>query len=121
MSKIAKSDKYHPAVRINAMLTIGDLNSVDSIQSAQNVPLANAMPVLLETVNDDKLIVPVRIAALVGINRHVTAGVNDPQTQNQIFSEMLKPSPAPTLLSSPISAGYGFANRPSIFLVCWVI
>ncbi|MGA2798249.1 MAG: hypothetical protein ABSE63_11765 [Thermoguttaceae bacterium] len=89
MGKIAKSDKYHPAVRINAMLTIGDLNSVDSIQAAQNIPLADAMPVLLETVNNDKLIVPVRIAALVGINRHVTMGVTDPQIQ-QIFSAMLK-------------------------------
>ena len=90
MSKIAKSDKYHPAVRFNAMLTIGDLNSVDSTQTAQNIPLAKAMPVLLETVNDDKLIAPVRIAALVGINRHVTMGVSDPQIQNQIFSAMLK-------------------------------
>ena len=90
MGKIAKSEKYHPAVRINAMLTIGDLNSVDSIQAAQNIPLADAMPVLLETVNNDKQIVPVKIAALVGINRHVTMGVNDPQIQNQIFSAMLK-------------------------------
>jgi predicted DNA-binding ArsR family transcriptional regulator len=90
MGKIAKSDKYHPAVRINAMLTIGDLNSVDSIQTAQNIPLADAMPILLETVNDSKQIVPVRIAALVGINRHVTAGVSDPQIQNPIFSAILK-------------------------------
>ena len=90
MGKIAKNDKYHPAVRINAMLTIGDLNSVDSTLPTQNVPLADAMPVLLQTVNDDKQIVPVRIEALVGINRHVTMGVNDPQIQNQIFSAMLK-------------------------------
>jgi hypothetical protein len=90
MGKIAKSDKYHPAVRINAMLTIGDLNSVDSIQSAQNVPLADAMPVLLETVNDPKQIVPVKIAAIVGINRHVTMGVSDQQIQSQIFNAMVK-------------------------------
>jgi predicted DNA-binding ArsR family transcriptional regulator len=90
MGKIAKSDKYQPAVRINAMLTIGDLNSVDSTLPTQNVPLADAMPVLLEMVNDDKQIVPVRIAALVGINRHVTMGVTDPQIQNQVFSAMLK-------------------------------
>jgi hypothetical protein len=89
MGKIAKSEKYHPSVRINAMLTIGDLNSVDSIQAAQNIPLADAMPVLLETVNDAKQIVPVKIAALVGVNRHVTMGVNDPQVQ-PVFSAMLK-------------------------------
>ncbi len=89
MSKLAKND-YHPAVRVNAMLTIGDLNSVDSMLPTQDIPLAAALPVLLETVNDAKQIVPVRIAALVGVNRHVTMGVNDPQIQNQIFSAMLK-------------------------------
>jgi hypothetical protein len=89
MSKLAKNN-YHPAVRINAMLTIGDLNSTDSIQPTQNTPLPDAVKVLLETINDDKQIEPVKIAALVGINRHVTAGVNDPQIQNQIFKEMLK-------------------------------
>ena len=47
------------------------------------------MPILLETVNDAKQIVPLKIAALVGINRHVTMGVNDSQAQ-QIFSAMLK-------------------------------
>ncbi len=85
MSKLAKGN-YHPAVRVNAMLTIGDLNSVDSLLPAQEVPLAGAIPVLLEAINDPKQIVPVKIAALVGINRHVTAGVNDPQ----IFSTVLK-------------------------------
>ncbi|MGD0516990.1 MAG: hypothetical protein ABSA26_05585 [Thermoguttaceae bacterium] len=88
MNKLAKNN-YHPAVRINAMLTIGDLNSVDSTQPAQNIPLADAVKVLLEAINDPKQIEPVRIAALVGINRHVTAGVND-QIQNQIFNAMLK-------------------------------
>jgi hypothetical protein len=99
MGKIAKSDKYHPSVRINAMLTIGDLNSVDSIQAAQNVPLADAMPILLETVNDAKQIVPLKIAAIVGINRHVTMGANGPQVQ-PVFSAMLK------LITSADAADY---------------
>jgi hypothetical protein len=89
MSKLAKNN-YHPAVRINAMLTIGDLNSTDSTQPAQNIPLADAVKFLLEAINDPKQIESVKIAALVGINRHVTAGVNDPQIQNQIFNTMLK-------------------------------
>jgi hypothetical protein len=90
MDKLAKSDKYHPTVRVNAMLTIGDLNSVDSVQPTQNVPLAAALPLLLAAVSDANQVVPVKIAALVGINRHVTAGVNDPQIQNQILSTLLK-------------------------------
>jgi hypothetical protein len=91
MSKLAKNN-YHPAVRINAMLTIGDLNSIDLsyTQPTQNTPLPDAVKVLLEAINDPKQIEPVKIAALVGINRHVSAGVNDPQIQNQIFNAMLK-------------------------------
>jgi hypothetical protein len=87
MSKLAKNN-YHPAVRINAMLTIGDLNSIDLsyTQPTQNTPLPDAVKVLLEAINDAKQIEPVKIAALVGINRHVTPGVNDPQ----IFNTMLK-------------------------------
>ena len=96
MTKLAKND-YHPAVRVNAMLTIGDLNSVDSLLPAQDVPWTDAMPVLLEAVNDPKQIVPVKIAALLGINRHVAAGANSPQ----IFNEMLK------LVTGPDAADVG--------------
>ena len=99
MSKVAKSDKYHPAVRVNALLAIGDLNSVDNVQTSQNIPLADAMPVLLGTVNDVNQIVPLRIAALVGINRHLMAGVSDPQVQ-QIFNDMLK------LVTGPDAANF---------------
>jgi hypothetical protein len=92
MEKVAKSDRYHPTVRYNAVLAIGDLNSVEGIQPT---PLGKALPVLLALVNDANLIVPVKIGALVGINRHVAAGVSDPQTQNQILIAMLKLVPAP--------------------------
>ena len=89
MEERAKSDKYHPAVRYNAMLTIGDLNSAPGMQPP---PLEAALPVLLSTVNDNKQIEPVKIAALIGINRHVSppAGVSDPQVQNQVLAAMLK-------------------------------
>lgn len=94
MSKLA-GNNYHPAVRVNAMLTIGDLNSVDSTQPTQNVPFADAVKVLLQAVNDSQQIEPVRIAALVGIIRHVTAGVTDPLMQTQIFNTALKLASAP--------------------------
>jgi hypothetical protein len=97
MIKLAK-ENYHPAVRVNAILTIGDLNSVDSM-GGQEIPWPDAVPVLLETINDPKQIVPVKVAALVGINRHVTAGINDPPTQAQISAALLK-----------LLAGLGAAN-----------
>ncbi len=54
--------------------------------AGQESPWADAVPVLLEAADDPKQIVPVKIAALVGLNRHVTAGANNPQ----IFNTMLK-------------------------------
>lgn len=88
MNKLANSDKYHPAVRYNAMLAIGDLNADDTGTSPP--PLESALPVLLATVNDPKQIDPVKIAALIGVNRHVTVGVVNPQIQNQILGALLK-------------------------------
>ena len=80
MSKLAKGN-YHPAVRVNAMLMIGDLNSTDGMLPTQDIPWNDAMPVLLEAVNDAKQIAPVKIAALVGINRHATAALGNAQIQ----------------------------------------
>ncbi len=85
LTKIAKDD-CHPTMRYNAMLTIGNLNAVEG---SQPKPLESALPVLLAAVNDKQLIVPVKIAALVGINHHVSSGVNNPQMQNPILTAML--------------------------------
>lgn len=87
MNKLVKSDKYHPAVRFNAMLMIGELNSVDGNPPT---PLESVLPILLAAVNDPNQIVPLKVAALTGINRHVTLGVKNPQSQNQILATMLK-------------------------------
>ncbi len=89
MNKLAKSNKYHPVVRYNAMLTIGELNSVES--TSQSPPLADALPVLLAAVNDANQIEPVKIAALIGINRQVSPpGLNNPQLQKDVLTAMLK-------------------------------
>jgi hypothetical protein len=84
MSKLAKGN-YHPAVRYNAMLMIGDLNAVEGYSST---PLTKTLPILLSALNDDNQIEPVKVAALIGILRHVSAGVNDAQIKNQIFTAM---------------------------------
>jgi hypothetical protein len=61
---------YHPAVRVNACLLLGNLNQVEP-QRAPPVPRPDMLPELIAIFNDAKQIDAVRSAALVGIARHV--------------------------------------------------
>ena len=81
---------YHPAVRYNAMLTIGELNMIDNFGTAPSPPWEKAMPALLAAANDPQQIVPVKVAALVGISRHIAAGPVKPEMQSQLLPLMLK-------------------------------
>jgi len=82
---------YHPAVRYNAMLMIGDLNAVDSMTVREpTVPYPDALPVLLEAVADENQIDAVKVAALLGIVRHAALGGIDPQLRNQVVDVMLQ-------------------------------
>jgi hypothetical protein len=75
LGKKSKNPKYHPFFRYNAMLTIGELNTVEG---SSPTPLPQALPVLLEALDDAQQLDAVKIAALAGIKRHVGAGVKDP-------------------------------------------
>jgi len=84
MSKVAKAS-FHPAVRYNAMLLIGDLNQQESPNPTIQppVPLAAALPVMLEALTDEKQIDVVKIGALVKLDRHIRLGIADPQWVTQ--------------------------------------
>ena len=87
MLTIASTDEdgtYHPAVRHNAMLIIGDLNEREGSSIGSNRgppdPYAAALPILLEEVVNPKRIDAVRSAALVGLLRHAKMDrFRDPQ------------------------------------------
>jgi len=66
--KIRATGHYHPATRFNAMLMIGDLNSVEG---KAPVPLPAALPVLLSAVEEPQQLDAVKVAALVGVLRHL--------------------------------------------------
>jgi hypothetical protein len=91
LTKLAKGH-YHPAVRFNAMLAIGDLYA----REAQGfdkppVPLPAALPVLLEAVNAADQIDVVKLAALIGLSQHAKLGIADAQVVNQqVIPAMLK-------------------------------
>ena len=87
MLTIARTDEggtFHPAVRHNAMLIIGDLNEREGSSIGSNRgppdPYAAALPILLEEVVNPKRIDAVRSAALVGLLRHAKMDrFRDPQ------------------------------------------
>ncbi len=66
---------YHPAVRCNAMLLLGSLNSQDALfvgdAKRPAVPLIQSLKVMLDELANPQQIDGVRAAALVGILRHV--------------------------------------------------
>jgi hypothetical protein len=78
LGKKLKTPKYYPAVLVNAMLAIGDLNATEGSPST---PLPQALPVMLDALDDAQQLDVVKIAALVGIKRHVVLGVKNPKIE----------------------------------------
>ena len=76
-TQLAKGN-YHPAVRVNAALILGDLNEREAPSvNEMPVPLPAALPVLVELLNDPAQIDAVKVVALRGIIRHATLGIAD--------------------------------------------
>ena len=90
MEGVAKGN-YHPVARFNAMLAIGGLNVREPARTTEKaVPLSRTLPLLLEVYNDANMIDAVRVAAMLGINRHVVLGIADAQVANsQVLPPML--------------------------------
>lgn len=74
MGKMASAN-VHPAARVNAMLIIGELNEVEPVRAGDApTALPNAIPVLLNAIEDPDQIDPVKVAAMVGIIRQAQFG-----------------------------------------------
>jgi hypothetical protein len=73
---------YHPAARYNAMLIIGDLNSKEPVLGASAslpLPYAEARDLMIAELLNPKQIDAVRVAALLGILRHVDINAHSTQ------------------------------------------
>jgi hypothetical protein len=88
---------FHPAVRYNAVLMLGDLD-----QQAGNppVPHAKSTAELLELIEQEqfnKIAVPesVKLGALVGLERHTKYGI-DPALKDRLTKTMMKVMASPT-------------------------
>jgi hypothetical protein len=100
LTDLALGADYHPAVRYNAMLMIGELNQEEPARSGDEpVPLAAAQPLLLDAVENPDQIDAVRVAALIGLNRHVQLQRPSGGALDRILRTMLD------LVSSPKPAG----------------
>ena len=85
-SEVFAKDNYHPAVRYNATLIIGNLDSKYSSRNSPPVPLPEATNFLLDLMEEDsfeakdgKLVAvhpSVKSGALVGLERHARYGVD---------------------------------------------
>jgi hypothetical protein len=90
MNKLANAN-YRPAVRINAMFMIGELNAVEpALPRVKAQPLPAALPVLLKNIDDPKQIEAVKVAAMVGVIRHAAAGIEEADPKRQVTAAMLK-------------------------------
>ena len=73
MGKLVQGN-FHPAVRVNAMLMIGELNATEDKKSPAPLPAA-LTDSLLPAVSDARQLDAVKVAALIGIVRHAKLGI----------------------------------------------
>jgi hypothetical protein len=101
--------EYSPAVRINAMLMIGELNR----EEQPPAPLPDALTYLITAAEDTKLPTAIRAAALVGILRHAEAGVQDEDLRRTLTTNMIRLATA-KLPAGPSASGYGWLRMQAI-------
>ncbi|PQO41705.1 hypothetical protein [Blastopirellula marina] len=83
---------YHPVLRYNAALLIGDLRSkeMDSISQTPEVPYPESLPVLLEAIADEKQSDAVKVAAWVGLlEQSELYGVNLGSMPNDLKTKII--------------------------------
>jgi uncharacterized membrane protein YgcG len=91
---------FHPSVRYNAVLMLGDLDQQLASGGNPPVPLAKATTELLDLIEQsqfNKIPVPesVKLGALVGLERHARYGI-DPALKDRLTKAMLTVMASPT-------------------------
>lgn len=91
MQKVALDQRYPRAVRLNAVLLIGELDQTEPRGLDKGVPLADAEPALFKFLKDEKLNDAYRIDALIGLMRHAdSAGGLAGGGNGELVNEMTK-------------------------------
>ena len=84
LGAITKSSDFHPAVRFNALLAIGDLVVTPPEMGQIARPLPESRPIMFEILKDPKIPDPVRVGALLGLLRHAKLGIEDEEFQAEL-------------------------------------
>ncbi len=92
-SRVVVRDNFHPAVRYNAVLLLGELDQELATATTPPVPLPAATTELLELVEQSEVNgVPVpesvKLGALIGLERHARYRI-DPQLKDRLTKSML--------------------------------
>lgn len=98
---------YHPAVRYNAMLMIGDLNSKEAVftgTASVPLPYAAALDFMLAQLKDPNQIDAVRVAALIGIARHTDMNAHSQQQYPATVRQDLIKQIAPLAMDKKVPA-----------------
>ena len=123
--QVLAGTKVNVAAKVNTMLIVGELNQVEARRSGTNasppVPLPAARRIMLEEVKRPEASDAVKVAALVGLRRHVEAEMvqggarlnSDRQAgTTQIVQEMLRLlKSAPPAASSRVAGHYWMQRR----------
>jgi hypothetical protein len=96
---------FHPAVKVNAMLMIGELNRVEQTGHDAAVPLPEALTALIAAAGKANLPDGLRVAAMIGILRHADAGIKDDDTRKSLTTVMLR------LVAADLPAGSAPTGR----------
>jgi hypothetical protein len=78
---------FHPVARYNAMLLLGHVNSRDAVTFGDRrpeVPMMELLPLMLNELQSPQQIDAVRVAALVGIHRHVRVDRDLPEGSRRL-------------------------------------
>jgi hypothetical protein len=77
LKRMVEDEQVHPFARSNAMLALGEMNVEDSITGGGNKPFPDVLPYLLTAAEDTKQQEGLRVAAMVGLSRHVASKIPD--------------------------------------------
>lgn len=91
MQKVALDKRYPRAVRLNAVLLMGELDQREPRGLDAGTPFAEAEPVLFKILKDEKIHDAYRIEALVGLMRHAKSNAGLAGGGNgELANEMVK-------------------------------
>lgn len=116
LSEAAADEKYLPHGRYNCMLALGELNEQEPNSGGVGPvkPLPQAVPILIKAALQPDMLAGVKVAALIGLQRHAKLGIADQNREREVVLELSKlvQQATPPPLDSP--EGHHWMRRQAI-------